>query len=77
MELAEIRRMSETDPLTGLYNRRGFENGLQGVLSSYTDGMTISLASIDMDNLKMINDIWSCRRRFCIEDIIQDIEFMP
>ncbi len=58
MELAEIRRMSETDPLTGLYNRRGFENGLQGVLSSYTDGMTISLASIDMDNLKLINDIY-------------------
>lgn len=57
-ELAEIKKMSETDPLTGLYNRRGFENGLQNILSSYTEGMTISIASIDMDNLKLINDIY-------------------
>ena len=58
MELDEIKRMSQTDPLTGLYNRRGFENGLQEVLSSFSDGMTISIASIDMDNLKLINDIY-------------------
>lgn len=58
MELEEIKRMSQTDPLTGLYNRRGFEDGLQEILSSFSDGMTVSIASIDMDNLKLINDIY-------------------
>ena len=58
MELAEIKRLSETDPLTGLYNRRGFENALTEILASYSEGKTISLASIDMDNLKLINDIY-------------------
>ena len=58
MELAEIKRLSETDPLTGLYNRRGFEKGLQEALVGFKDGMTISIASIDMDNLKLINDIY-------------------
>ena len=62
LEFAEIKRMSETDPLTGLYNRRGFENGLSILLSlnerELTDDMHISIASIDMDNLKMINDVY-------------------
>ncbi|MBP5260784.1 MAG: GGDEF domain-containing protein [Clostridiales bacterium] len=58
IELAEIKRLSETDPLTGLYNRRGFENMLQNTLASFSAGMTISIASIDMDNLKLINDIY-------------------
>ena len=58
MELAEIKKLSETDPLTGLYNRRGFENGLGEILASYAEGTTISIASIDMDNLKLINDIY-------------------
>ncbi|MBO4243217.1 MAG: GGDEF domain-containing protein, partial [Clostridiales bacterium] len=57
-ELAEIKRLSETDPLTGLYNRRGFENGLAGILSSCKEGTTISIASIDMDDLKSINDLY-------------------
>ena len=58
MELAEIKRLAQTDPLTGLYNRRGFEDGLQEILSSFSEGMTVSIASIDMDNLKLINDIY-------------------
>ena len=58
MELAQIKKLAQTDPLTGLYNRRGFEDGLQEVLSSFTEGMTVSIASIDMDNLKLINDIY-------------------
>ena len=58
VELARIKRLSETDPLTGLYNRRGFENGLAGILSSCNPGTTISIASIDMDDLKSINDLY-------------------
>lgn len=61
-EFADIKRLSETDPLTGLYNRRGFENGLTDILSirekeTVMDGQ-ISIVSIDMDNLKTINDVY-------------------
>ncbi len=55
--IAEITRLSQTDELTGLYNRRGFENALQEILTSTPDETVISIASIDMDNLKTINDI--------------------
>ena len=54
---AEITRLSQTDELTGIFNRRGFENALQELLTSASDDMIISIASIDMDNLKSINDI--------------------
>ncbi len=56
-EFADIKKMSRTDELTGLYNRRGFEHELQKLLSRGTDGRIINLVSIDMDNLKMINDV--------------------
>ena len=56
--IAEITKLSQTDELTGLYNRRGFENALQDVLSRLYGDATISIASIDMDNLKKINDIY-------------------
>ena len=55
-ELAEIKKLSETDPLTGLYNRRGFENALARSLSDITDKTRVSIVSIDMDDLKKIND---------------------
>ena len=55
-ELAEIKRLSETDPLTGLYNRRGFENSLGKALADISDDTKVSIVSIDMDDLKVIND---------------------
>lgn len=55
-ELAEIKILSETDPLTGLFNRRGFENAIARVLSDLSDDKIISIVSIDMDDLKSIND---------------------
>ena len=54
---AEINKLAQTDELTGIYNRRGFELRLQELLSSISDEKVISIASIDMDNLKAINDI--------------------
>ena len=54
---AEINKLAQTDELTGIYNRRGFELRLQELLSSISDEEVISSASIDMDNLKAINDI--------------------
>ena len=55
--IAEITKLSQTDELTGLYNRRGFENALQDILTNTSEETIISIASIDMDNLKSINDI--------------------
>ncbi|MBO4748055.1 MAG: GGDEF domain-containing protein [Clostridiales bacterium] len=55
--IKEITKLSRTDELTGLYNRRGFENALQDVLKNTPEDYTISIASIDMDNLKTINDV--------------------
>ena len=61
-EYADIKKLSETDPLTGLNNRRGFENGLTELLAvnerESRPEIRISIASIDMDNLKLINDVY-------------------
>lgn len=54
--IKEITKLSRTDELTGLYNRRGFENALQDALKNTSENYTISIVSIDMDNLKTIND---------------------
>lgn len=54
----EITKLSQTDELTGLYNRRGFENALQETLANASENKTIHIASIDMDNLKEINDTY-------------------
>ena len=56
--IAEITKQSMTDSMTGLYNRRGFENALQDILVNKDDSMTIHIVSIDMDNLKEINDVY-------------------
>lgn len=60
LEMEEIRNQYLLDPLTGVYNRRGFEKKMQNVLNSgaLKDGYAISFASVDMDNLKTINDVY-------------------
>ena len=55
--LEETRRSAETDPLTGVHNRRAFEAFLERVVEF--DGMTgapVSLLMIDVDNFKQLND---------------------
>ena len=48
---ARLQRQVVTDHLTGLYNRRGFEEALSGPL-----GHSASLLLIDLDHFKHIND---------------------
>jgi diguanylate cyclase (GGDEF)-like protein/PAS domain S-box-containing protein len=59
----EIRRLSITDPLTGLYNRRGFltlaEQHLK-VSERIKRGSILLFA--DLDDLKIINDTWGHRK---------------
>jgi len=55
--VAELERLAETDELTGLFNRRGFDNQLNRALSNASryDEQGV-LIYIDMDNFKPVND---------------------
>lgn len=46
-----LETLSQSDPLTGIYNRRGFFDKVEKLLSE-----PILLLYVDMDNLKIIND---------------------
>lgn len=52
----EFRRLSYTDPLTGLLNRRGIRVDLSALSAKLGDGSTVGLLHIDLDNFKPIND---------------------
>ncbi|MDG4664449.1 sensor domain-containing diguanylate cyclase [Mycobacterium sp. 236(2023)] len=53
----EIRHLSLTDDLTGLYNRRGFHLlANAALLAGRTHGHDSALAFLDVDGLKRIND---------------------
>ena len=54
---AHMRRMALTDSLTGLGNRRAFEQALEQTLSDAArQGRGCSVISFDLDGLKSIND---------------------
>lgn len=56
-ELSEARQMSLTDELTDLPNRRAFLNRLEDEVARVQRyGMPLSLAIIDLDSFKLIND---------------------
>jgi len=52
-----LRQLSITDDLTGLYNLRGFETRLAGILRAARQARTpVSLLVLDVDRLKSLND---------------------
>ncbi|PZP28684.1 MAG: hypothetical protein DI603_18555 [Roseateles depolymerans] len=53
--LRQIRRLAEIDTLTGLLNRRGFEERLLRLLRRGESGALV-LAVLDVDHFKRIND---------------------
>jgi len=56
-ELQQARQASETDALTGLLNRAGFDTAVRRALVHHgTTGQKLSLALIDLDDLKWVND---------------------
>lgn len=56
-ELIAARGEAITDPLTGIYNRRGFEINANQLLPEYSEaGGNLSLLVIDIDHFKKIND---------------------
>lgn len=57
MNMDEIKSMYLTDALTGINNRRGFEQNIMIILDkAKRHKVYLSIASIDMDDLKYIND---------------------
>lgn len=57
-QIDHLQSLSVTDPLTGLANRRGFDQQLERALALATrHGETGVLAIFDLDNLKHVNDV--------------------
>jgi len=57
-EFAETERCAVTDPLTGLWNRRAFRQGLdREILRSERYGLVLSVLLLDLDDFKAINDL--------------------
>jgi diguanylate cyclase (GGDEF)-like protein len=55
--LRRVRQSAETDPLTGILNRRGFEERLDAALAEMAERrVPLSLLIIDCDDFKEIND---------------------
>ncbi|MBR6484183.1 MAG: diguanylate cyclase [Clostridiales bacterium] len=53
----QIENLSETDYLTGIYNRRGFFKKIESALADIKNkGRNLTMVSLDMDGLKTIND---------------------
>jgi diguanylate cyclase (GGDEF)-like protein len=55
--MQQIRRMADTDALTGLANRRMFERSLtQEIARAQRHGETVTLMMMDIDHFKKLND---------------------
>lgn len=58
-ELVDIKKQTLIDPLTGISNRRGFEQSLSDLMvQEHKENEFISFLSVDLDNLKPINDTY-------------------
>ena len=55
----QARAMAFRDPLTGLFNRRYFDDELAGLLAG---GADVTLLLIDMDDFKKVNDLHGHQR---------------
>ncbi|KKC25958.1 GGDEF domain-containing protein [Sphingomonas sp. SRS2] len=56
-DLAEAQAVAESDPLTGLANRRAFQSRLvRAMAQAQAEGTPLSVAFCDIDHFKKIND---------------------
>lgn len=56
---AQLKRLSELDPLTGLYNRRKFEASLREMMEkALADKSVVTFFFIDIDHFKRFNDTY-------------------
>ncbi|MGL1893212.1 MAG: GGDEF domain-containing protein [Spirochaetaceae bacterium] len=53
----EVKRLSITDPLTGIYNRSGFYKSAEAIIDNMKrKNMPLSIIMMDIDNFKICND---------------------
>lgn len=71
---SHTKYMSLTDPLTGLYNRRHFDNCLEReFLRSKRYGGTFSVAIIDIDFFKKVNDTYG---HLCGDFVLREVAYL-
>lgn len=75
--LAELNNLYVHDALTGLLNRRGFEYSSRDLYErSAKDGQTVVIISIDMDNLKIVNDTFGhAQGDVALQEIARAMEY--
>jgi diguanylate cyclase (GGDEF)-like protein len=86
--IGELKAMAETDPLTGLLNRRAFESRARVLLSDKRgDEPDVALIMLDIDHFKHVNDTYGhetgdralvklaamCRETIRSEDVVARI----
>jgi diguanylate cyclase (GGDEF)-like protein/PAS domain S-box-containing protein len=54
----QLRFMANNDPLTKVFNRRGIEKMFESALQTLGTGKPLTLAYIDLDRFKLINDLF-------------------
>ena len=58
-ELSRMRQEVQTDPLTGLSNRRGFDGAIRRLHEqARSDGTELCLLMLDIDHFKRVNDTY-------------------
>jgi diguanylate cyclase len=59
VKLADVRKESMTDPLTGIANRKAFDEALLAATTAVArDGEEVTLLLCDIDHFKLFNDTW-------------------
>lgn len=73
---AQLMDLSETDALTGLLNRRGFNRRLhQALLQSRRDARPLTLFLCDIDHFKAYNDHWGhVQGDACLRQVAQVLQ---
>jgi diguanylate cyclase len=57
-DLDEVRRESMLDPLTKIFNRKSFDDGIVQAFSGAEAGEPLCLMLVDIDHFKRFNDTW-------------------
>ena len=58
-KLADVRKESMTDPLTGIANRKAFDEAVAAAMTAVArDGEEVTLLLCDIDHFKLFNDTW-------------------
>jgi diguanylate cyclase (GGDEF)-like protein len=55
---SHTRKLADTDPLTGVMNRRAFLSKAQELVAGLKEGERLSVAVLDVDHFKKVNDTW-------------------